>query len=84
MMLKILGKPCPPEDSTSYEDYYAQIETAWMTANPNGFDPQRRENLLAATLAVKESQTPAPSGVDPAAYQNFILVLDEVIYEMGG
>lgn len=87
MLLKILGAPCPPEepsDSTSHQDYYRQIEATWMAADPNGFNPQRRQDLLGATLAVKDSQTPAPAGVDPAAHQNFILVLDEIIYEMGG
>lgn len=86
-LLKILGYPCPPEepsDFTPYEQYYADIEQAWMTSDPNGFNPQERENLLGAALDAKNSQTPAPAGVDPIAHQNFILVLDEIIYEMGG
>lgn len=86
-LLKVLGKPCPPEepgDFTPYEDYYAEIEQAWMSCNPNGFDPQKQQELLAAALVVKDSQTPAPAGVDPTAHQNFIFVLDEIIYEMGG
>lgn len=86
-LLKILGRPCPPEepgDFIRFEDYYADIEQAWMSCNPNGFDPERRDHTLAAALTVKTSQTPAPAGVDPLAHQNFILVLDEIIYEMGG
>lgn len=86
MLLKILGKPCPPpaSDYVTYEEYYAEVELAWDTCDPDDFDPQERQELLAAALDVRDSQTPAPAGVDPAAYQSFMLVLDEIIYEMGG
>jgi hypothetical protein len=83
-MLKLLGKPCPSQDFLSYEDYYGLVDEAWTTCDHDGFDPQRRVELLAAALDVRDSQTPAPAGVDPAAYQSFMLVLDEIIYEMGG
>lgn len=83
-LLKILGKPCPASDWPSYEEYYAQVEAAWYSCDPNGFSEERRQELLAAALDVRDSQIPAPAGVDPVAYDNFMLVLDEIIYEMGG
>ncbi len=81
-LLKILGKPCP-EDADTPEPYYLAVEEAYHGSDFEALTPAERDELIDQILVVEDSQSPAPEGVDPVAYDNFMALLDQMLYELG-